>query len=403
MGLISETTEVELIGVNISYYENLGYKIPRVKRKYGLCVPRGTKITVKIKDLQENSSSKIWVKCDGEGCNKEYQLRYCVYNKHNHNGKIYCNKCAHTLFVSGENHYLWNPNISQEERDIRRNYPEYTSFIKSVLARDNYTCQCCGEVKKSGLKIVVHHLYGYSSYPEYRTDQTQAISLCENCHKAFHNWYGNIHGSHNNGQCTRNDYEIWCNSTLNELQQYNNILPTARSIYDYTENKTYKNTIEWIRKHNIKDKSAVYNCCNRIHYLRQKHYQLDAISSNEKSKTSGGHILFWYDDYKQMSDAEVDICIKSCRSVASKSVVCLNNGQIYKSISEASKQCLLSKDSIQFSCTNNSRTVKSQKTKIGYRWIYLSDFEQLSQEEQYQLLNKEGDNYDNTGNVSNTK
>lgn len=41
MGLISTEVEVGLASSNISYYENKGYEIPRVKMSYGLCVPRG--------------------------------------------------------------------------------------------------------------------------------------------------------------------------------------------------------------------------------------------------------------------------------------------------------------------------------------------------------------------------
>ena len=147
MGLITKEVEVTLVGVNIPYYENMGYKIPRVQRKWGMSVPRNTKIKVKIEDVSYGSDVNVDVFCDA--CGKEYVLSYAQYYKHNHDGKCYCHTCANKLFNSGENHSKWRSDLSEEERQIGRNYPEYTQFIKRVYERDNYTCQCCG--------ILPHH------------------------------------------------------------------------------------------------------------------------------------------------------------------------------------------------------------------------------------------------------
>ena len=92
MGLLSTEVEVTLVGKNIPYYENLGYEIPRIKRKYGFCTPRNTKINVKIDDVSYGSSVNVNVRCDS--CGKEYQEKYYDYINHNHNGKCYCKKCA---------------------------------------------------------------------------------------------------------------------------------------------------------------------------------------------------------------------------------------------------------------------------------------------------------------------
>ena len=138
MGLLSTEVEVTLQGVNISYYENLGYKIPRIKRKNRFCVPRNTKINVKIDDLSYGSGVIVDVNCDL--CGKEYQETYNDYNKHNYDGKCYCRSCANKLFNSGENHSRWRQDLTDEDREVGRNYPEYTQFIKRVYKRDNYTC-----------------------------------------------------------------------------------------------------------------------------------------------------------------------------------------------------------------------------------------------------------------------
>ena len=94
------------------------------------------------------------------------------------------NSCCH---VSGENHYRWNPNLTNEDRMKERKYDkDYLPFIKSVLKRDNYYCQCC----HSRSKLVVHHMDGYNWCKERRIDISNGITLCENCHKKFHKIYG---------------------------------------------------------------------------------------------------------------------------------------------------------------------------------------------------------------------
>lgn len=70
MGLITKEVEVELSSNTIKYYENLGYKIPRIRNKWRkYTVPRGTKIRVKVKDLKYNSRTIVDVECDN--CKKK--------------------------------------------------------------------------------------------------------------------------------------------------------------------------------------------------------------------------------------------------------------------------------------------------------------------------------------------
>ena len=158
--LIIKEVEVVLNSNNIKYYEDLGYKIPRQKNKWGrIGTPKGTKITVKVGDLPKQSNIKVKVQCDE--CDKKYMLPYYAYNKHNHNGKTYCNKCSNTIFISGENNGRWNPNLTYEERQTCRKHPKYTEFIKKVLIRDNYTCQCCGKKKEISGRLILHHFDGH--------------------------------------------------------------------------------------------------------------------------------------------------------------------------------------------------------------------------------------------------
>ena len=81
----------------ISYYESLGYHIPKRKDKHGRIVtPIGTKIMVKVEDLKKGSN--VSVKCTCDKCGRELIWRYKNYNKYvKENGETYCNKCSMDL------------------------------------------------------------------------------------------------------------------------------------------------------------------------------------------------------------------------------------------------------------------------------------------------------------------
>jgi 5-methylcytosine-specific restriction endonuclease McrA len=87
----------------------------------------------------------------------------------------------------GEESPHWNPDKTQEERELGRKIPGYREWITEVYERDRYTCQKCGEV---GGKLNAHHIEGYAENKDLRTDLENGITLCKNCHKNFHSTYG---------------------------------------------------------------------------------------------------------------------------------------------------------------------------------------------------------------------
>ena len=90
MGLISKTVSVGLSGGISTYYESLGYVIPRIRKNYKNMIPHDTKIEVKVEDLKPVSNVKLDVKCDC--CGKELKLEYGKYLKNiNHHNGIYVN------------------------------------------------------------------------------------------------------------------------------------------------------------------------------------------------------------------------------------------------------------------------------------------------------------------------
>lgn len=100
-----------------------------------------------------------------------------------------CGCLARGVDRSGENNPYYNENLTDEDRARGRSIAGYGRWVRSVLERDNFTCQCC--MKKSD-KIVAHHLECYSKNEELRTDVDNGVTLCEKCHKKFHSkkYYG---------------------------------------------------------------------------------------------------------------------------------------------------------------------------------------------------------------------
>jgi len=150
----------------------------------------------KINDLTGQVFNK-WTVLKREGsnkCNNATYLCRCecgeerviIGNNLTKNKSKGCHKCA----VTGENHYLWNFNLTDKEREINnyRQIPGYQKWRKEVFNRDNYACRICGSNKSGTLNT--HHIEGFSNNPELRTTLSNGITLCETCHKDFHHQYG---------------------------------------------------------------------------------------------------------------------------------------------------------------------------------------------------------------------
>jgi len=90
---------------------------------------------------------------------------------------------------SGKNHYRYNQNLTDEERSGERGCGSVL-WRRSVLKRDNFTCQLCG---KRGGRLNVHHLYSWAEHKGLRLDLANGVTLCENHHSEFHRYNGGLH------------------------------------------------------------------------------------------------------------------------------------------------------------------------------------------------------------------
>lgn len=78
--------------------------------------------------------------------------------------------------------------LKTEESKAERNKMAELKLHKSRFEIDSYTCQCCCEF---GGKLNAHHLNSWKFFPEQRLDINNLITLCKNCHQAFHRKYRN--------------------------------------------------------------------------------------------------------------------------------------------------------------------------------------------------------------------
>ena len=371
MGLITKEVEVVLSGKNIKYYEGLGYEIPRVKTSNrGMCIKRGTKIKVKVENLLKLATQRVEVECDC--CAKRHFVGYATYSKCNRDGKYYCRNCAIQLFNTKENNYLYNPNLTDKERQVRRNYPEYIDFIRRVLARDNYICQCCG--KQANRDAEVHHLEAYSWCVEKRTDETNGICLCSMCHKAFHNWQRNTYKTKNNGSCTKEQYEEWIGHTV-ELLKYDKILPTTKRVYCIEEDKIYSSVEEFALSKNIKI-NQVYRVCNK----KQRNCHIPE------------HYM-WYEDYLKCSTEDITDFINWTDTDQTKKVVCLNTREVFNSVKDAITQLGLSngvENSIYKCCSKQHNRFSAGKHPVTNEklvWVYYEDYITMTEDDIKNTLN----------------
>jgi len=134
----------------------------------------------------KNIDTKMRFKCS---CTNTDETTFYRFQK-----RKKCKKCI-LKEVSGENHYNYNPNLTDEEREKGRICLGHGKWRKDILKQDNNTCQCCFEI---GGKLIAHHIESYGDNKELRIIISNGITLCEEHHIEFHKKYG--YGNNNRKQ-----------------------------------------------------------------------------------------------------------------------------------------------------------------------------------------------------------
>lgn len=101
-------------------------------------------------------------------------------------------KAKMRLSRSGANSPLWQGGITPINNAIRGS-TKYREWQNSVFQRDSYTCQSCGDTRRT--LLVAHHIQNFSSHVQLRFSLSNGVTFCRPCHKIFHFAYGKKHNN----------------------------------------------------------------------------------------------------------------------------------------------------------------------------------------------------------------
>lgn len=134
----------------------------------------------------EHSQYKYLCKCV---CGK-----MCSIRRHHliSSGVVSCGCLRNERLPRGSKHHSWNPNLTDQDRNQKRDEIKLKPLRLLVFDRDNYTCQKC---KKTNCYLNAHHLDGFHWFIEGRYDLNNLISLCKTCHADFHRRFGRRHNT----------------------------------------------------------------------------------------------------------------------------------------------------------------------------------------------------------------
>lgn len=99
----------------------------------------------------------------------------------------HCGRECYAATVSnrqrGKRSHLWKHGRSTENQRIRA-HRGYADWRRRVFERDDFTCQSC--FVKGG-ELHAHHIVKFADDPKLRLKISNGITLCDSCHRLFHN------------------------------------------------------------------------------------------------------------------------------------------------------------------------------------------------------------------------
>jgi hypothetical protein len=82
-------------------------------------------------------------------------------------------------WMIGIKNWAWKGGVTPENMRIRKSI-DIREWRKSVFARDNWTCQECGQ---RGGELQADHIKPFSLFPEERFNLDNGRTLCKKCHQ----------------------------------------------------------------------------------------------------------------------------------------------------------------------------------------------------------------------------
>jgi 5-methylcytosine-specific restriction endonuclease McrA len=125
-----------------------------------------------------------------EFCGRVYVVRRkCLIEK----SRFCSNECKYAWMDTLEGEKHWN--YKGKNCLLKRLGTKYYKWRGEILKRDNYTCQVCGRGRKQGIQLHVHHLNSFAHNEDGRLDVNNGVTLCKDCHRKFHKFYGHKSGN----------------------------------------------------------------------------------------------------------------------------------------------------------------------------------------------------------------
>jgi len=82
----------------------------------------------------------------------------------------------------GEKRWNWKGGVTPERVRLRTSL-DMKLVRECCFERDNYTCRSCG---RRGGNLNAHHIWPFQKFPEWKFELWNLITLCKQCHDAFH-------------------------------------------------------------------------------------------------------------------------------------------------------------------------------------------------------------------------
>ena len=98
----------------------------------------------------------------------------------------YDQKIKMSNLMKGDKNRNWKGGTTNKNESIRKSL-QSKLWKEECMSRDNYTCQKTGQ---RGGRLVVHHIYNFSQFPELRFDPNNGITFSLKSHLDFHRIYG---------------------------------------------------------------------------------------------------------------------------------------------------------------------------------------------------------------------